>query len=191
MSGPYQIIYADPPWQYRDHANAGRRGACHKYDVMPLDRICQLPIHRIAAGNCLLALWWVPPMPREALLVVQAWGFNLKTMCGFTWVKETRSQQADLFGRYHFGLGHWTRGNAEHCLLATRGKPKRVNASVSQLVFAPLREHSRKPDEVADRLVRLMGDVPRVELFARGHKPGWDVWGNEAEGSIELMEVMI
>jgi N6-adenosine-specific RNA methylase IME4 len=186
MRRPYSIIYADPPWQYRDKANSGKRGACHKYLVMTMDDLCRLPIANIAADDCLLAMWWVPPMPAEALRVVDAWGFKLKTMCGFAWIKETRNQQTDLFGRYHFGMGHWTRGNTEHCLLATKGKPKRVNASVSQLVIAPLRRHSQKPDEVAMRLVDLMGDVPRVELFARGERPGWDVWGNEAVNSIEL-----
>lgn len=173
--GPFSIIYADPPWQYRDKANAGNRGACHKYGVMSVADICALPIPQIAADDCLLAMWHVAPMPLEALSVVTAWGFKLKTMKGFTWVKRTTN------GLRHFGMGHWTRANSEDCLFAVRGHPKRVSAAVSQLIEAPVREHSRKPDEARDRLVQLMGDVPRIELFARTATPGWEAWGDQLE----------
>ena len=85
---------------------------------------------------------------------------------------------------WFYGLGFWTRGNAEICLLATRGHPKRQAANVHQFIIAPIQEHSRKPDEARDKIVALMGDVPRVELFARQSPPGWDVWGNEVESTI-------
>lgn len=176
----YQIIYADPPWSYRDKANSGKRGACHKYEVMSLGDICALPVAEIAADDCLLAMWWVPPMPVEALQVIEAWGFTLKTMCGFTWHKTTKH------GKDHFGMGNWTRANAENCLFAIKGKPKRVCAGVRQIVTAQVRKHSQKPTEVRDRLVCLMGDVPRIELFARDSAPGWDIWGNEIESTVEL-----
>lgn len=179
MVKKYSIIYADPAWQYNDKANAGNRGACHKYDVMNYEDICALPVADIAADDCLLAMWWVGPQPAEALAVVDAWGFTLKNMTGFTWHKTTKT------GKSHFGMGHLTRGNAENCLFAVRGKPKRVNAGVRQFIEAQHRGHSRKPDEARDRLVQLMGDVPRVELFARQQYPGWDSWGNEING-IEL-----
>ena len=169
----YQLIYADPPWQYRDTASAGNRGACHKYPVMSLDDIMALPVQELAADDCLLALWWVPPMPAEALQVVEAWGFTLKNMCGFTWHKETKT------GKSFFGMGNLTRANTESCLFAVRGKPQRVSASVRQYVSAPAGRHSEKPGVVRDRLVQLLGDVPRVELFARCNTPGWDAWGNE------------
>lgn len=172
LTGKYAIIYADPPWTYRDKANAGKRGASHKYSTMTLDEICALPVADIAADDCLLALWWVPPMPREALRVVEAWGFKLKTMKGFTWHKLTKR------GGDHFGMGNWTRANTEDCLIATRGKPKRISASVRQFVESPIQEHSAKPREVRDRLVQLLGDVPRIELFARTTSPGWDAWGD-------------
>ena len=81
-------------------------------------------------------------------------------------------------------MGFWTRGNAEVCLLATRGHPKRQAANVHQFIIAPIQEHSRKPDEARDKIVALMGDVPRVELFARQSPPGWDVWGNEVESTV-------
>lgn len=171
--GPFSLIYADPAWQYRDKANAGKRGAVHKYSVLTLPQIMALPVQQIAAPDCVLALWWVGPMPVEALRVARAWGFRLSNMNGFTWHKVTTN------GRDHFGMGNWTRANVESCLIAVRGKPKRVCAGVRQLVHARLREHSRKPDEIRDALVRLCGDVPRVELFARHRFPGWAAWGNE------------
>jgi N6-adenosine-specific RNA methylase IME4 len=176
----YELILADPPWSYRDSANAGKRGAVHKYRTLSLAEICALDVRGIAAPNCLLALWWVPPMPAEALEVVRAWGFTLKTMKGFTWHKTTKHRKS------HFGMGHWTRSNTEDCLFAARGKPKRANAGVSQFIEAPRGRHSAKPDEVRERLVQLMGDVPRIEMFARAAIPGWDVWGNEVESTIEL-----
>ena len=178
----YKIIYADPPWNYKDKANAGKRGACHKYNEMTLPELCQLPIYSIAADNCLLAMWWTGPLAAEALIVVEAWGFQLKTMKGFSWHKETKN------GKSHFGMGNWTRANTEDCLFAVRGKPKRVDASVRQYISSKIREHSRKPDEARDRLVELMGDVPRIELFAREKHEGWDVFGDQVEGSIEVFD---
>lgn len=179
----YSIIYADPPWEYRDKCHAGERGAGYKYQTMRLVDLFGLApkIQAIAADDCLLALWWVPPMPLEALRVVDAWGFKLKTMKGFTWRKLSKTGQKE-----HFGMGNLTRANSEDCLFAVRGRPKRVIASVRQMISAPVREHSRKPDEARERLVQLMGDVPRIELFARQSTPGWHVWGNEVTDSIEL-----
>lgn len=176
----YSIIYADPPWQYRDKANAGKRGACHKYPVMSLDDICQLPVASIAAEDCLLAMWWTGPMAPEALQVVDAWGFTLKNTLGFTWIKTTQH------GKLAWGMGNLTRANAENVLFAVKGKPKRICAGVHQTVYAKRRIHSQKPDEVRTRLVQLMGDVPRIELFAREIVPGWAVWGNEVVNSVEL-----
>lgn len=178
----YEIILADPPWSYRDSANAGKRGAVHKYQTMSLLDICALDVASLAAPNCLLAMWWVPPMPEEALAVVKAWGFRLKTMKGFTWHKTTKH------GKSAFGMGNWTRANTEDCLFAVRGKPKRINAGVRQFVESPRGRHSAKPPEARDRLVQLMGDVPRVELFAREVAPGWDAWGTEVESTINIGE---
>lgn len=190
----YRLIYADPPWQYRDTASAGQRGASHKYSVMTLDAIKALPIADIAAPDCVLAMWHVPPMPQEALDVCRAWGFTFKTMKLFTWCKLT------THGKRAFGMGSYTRGNsedvllgargdygaafdtwpAEDCLIGLKGKRWRESAAISQLVEAPIREHSRKPDEVADLLVDLLGPVKRIELFARRRRSdGWDYWGNE------------
>lgn len=178
----YPLIYADPPWTYRDSADDGARGACHKYATMTVEDICHLPVWNIAAPDCLLAMWWVPTMPEEALMVMRMWGFRLATMKGFTWHKTTKTRREKM------GMGHYTRANTEDCLFAVRGRwaGRRIDAGVRQFISAPIREHSRKPDEAADRLVQLVGDVPRIDLFARATRPGWDVWGNEAPGSIAM-----
>ncbi len=176
----FSIILCDPPWTYRDKCHSGERGAGYKYSTMTVPELCALPVASIAADDCLLAMWHVAPMPEEAISVVKAWGFKLKTMKGFCWHKLTKN------GKSHFGMGNYTRANTEDCLFAIKGRPKRMDAGVRQFVEAQVREHSRKPDEVRDRLVRLMGDVPRVELFARAKVPGWLAWGDQIESDIEL-----
>ena len=118
-------------------------------------------------------MWATFPMLREALEVIEAWGFIYKTVA-FNWVKQNKTG-AGLF----WGLGNWTRSNSEICLLAVKGKPKRMSASVHSVILSPVQQHSRKPAETRDRIVELMGDLPRIELFAREAAPGWDAWGNE------------
>lgn len=169
----YNLIYADPPWTYCDKCHSGKRGAGYKYSLMTLDEICQMPIAEIAAEDCLLAMWWVPVMPMEALKVVAAWGFKVKTMKGFTWHKLTKH------GKSHFGMGNYTRANTEDCLFAVKGRFSRNSAGVRQFLEAQYQGHSVKPNEVRDRLVQLVGDVPRIELFARSTAKGWDSWGDE------------
>ena len=172
----YRVIYADPPWRFKDKLHPGWKGVCHKYPTLNAAQIAELPVAEIAGENCLLAMWWVPSQPEEALKVMKAWGFRLATMKGFTWVKRTRT------GKRAFGLGHYTRGNSECCLFAVKGKTSElvVNRSISQLVESPIREHSRKPDEVRGLLETLTGEGNRIELFARSGHPGWDAWGNQA-----------
>lgn len=167
----YSIIYADPPWSYKDKKCNGN---CEShYKAMSLKDILTLPIGSIADKDCVLFLWGTYPMLQEALKTVDAWGFTYKTI-GFQWIKQNKSGKG-----FFFGLGRWTRGNTELCLIATKGKPKRQSAAVSQLVFSPLRRHSQKPDIVRDKIVELMGDLPKIELFARQQVEGWDCWGNE------------
>jgi len=180
MNQKYQIIYADPPWSYKDKALAGNRGAGCKYDVMDSTNIAELPIADIADKDCALFMWVTYPKLNECFYVMDKWGFDYKT-CAFTWVK--RNKKAPT---WFMGMGRWTRANAEICLLATKGKPQRINAGVRQIVDEPIESHSKKPDVVRDRIIDLMGDLPRVELFARQSTQGWDVFGNEVEGSIEL-----
>ncbi len=172
--GPYAVIYADPPWAFscwRRQPWSGR-GDAHHYSTMALNDIKALPVADIAAADCALFLWATSPMLPEALEVVAAWGFQYKTVA-FAWAKTRRS------GGWHVGMGYWTRANAEFCLLATRGNPRRVARDVPSLVVAQVGRHSAKPPAVRNRIVRLMGDLPRIELFARERAPGWDVWGND------------
>jgi N6-adenosine-specific RNA methylase IME4 len=171
----YQIIYADPPWNSNSQFGRDKRkGNDQHYPLMNLDEIKKLPISELSDNNCILFLWVVDTQLFEAGQVIDAWGFKYKTV-GFTWVKETNS------GKDFFGVGMWTRKNPEMCLIATKGKPKRINAGVRQLQRWPIREHSRKPDEIRDLIVQLVGDLPRIELFARTKTDGWDVWGNQTE----------
>ena len=174
----YNVILADPPWSFRAWSSKGMgRSAEQHYPTMRLEDIKALPVSDLAAGDCVLFLWATFPMLKEALEVIDVWGVTYKTVA-FTWVKENRKSPG-LF----WGLGYWTRANAEVCLLATRGSPKRQSAAVHQVILSPIERHSKKPDAVRERIVALMGDVTRVELFARQETPGWDVWGNEVECS--------
>lgn len=169
----YGIIYADPPWFYRDRAASGNRGASFKYRVLSQDWICKLPVETIADANCILFLWITMPKLNEVMEVIESWGFKYKT-CAFTWVKKNRKKPT-----WFMGMGNWTRANSELCLLATRGKPKRISASISSIIDSPREEHSKKPSITRDKIVELCGDVPRIELFARERVPGWDYWGDE------------
>lgn len=175
---PYQIIYADPPWRYDQK---GVDGAAEKhYPTMSLEDICKLPVGSISAKDSILFLWATFPQLPAALRVISAWGFKYKTVA-FLWLKKNRKADS-----WFFGLGFWTRGNAEVCLLATRGHPKRESSKIHQFIISPIEAHSKKPDIVRDKIVELAGDVPRIELFARQTTPGWDVWGNEVTSSITL-----
>ncbi len=180
MSSKYQIIYADPPWSYKDKALAGNRGAICKYPVMGGVELSQLPIKELADKDCVLFMWVTMPKLNECFDLINEWGFEYKT-CAFVWVKRNKKSPS-----WFMGMGRWTRANAELCLIATKGKPKRVSASVRQIIDSPIEEHSKKPAEIRDRIVELLGDLPRIELFARQTTPGWDVWGNEVESSISL-----
>ena len=170
----YEIIYADPPWAYNDKLGGLPKYGAMTYNTMTQDELAGLPIREITAKNCILFMWATMPKLQEALDTIKAWGFKYKT-CAFCWVKQNPNG-----GGFYAGLGHWVQGNAELCLLATKGSPRRVSRCVKQIVYSPRRRHSQKPDEVRDRIVELMGDLPRIELFARSTAPGWDVWGNEA-----------
>lgn len=175
----YSIIYADPPWSYQ---NRGTRAAASKhYDTMTIEDIKRMGVGAAGGGianeDCVLFMWATFPMLREALDVIEAWGFSYKTVA-FNWVKQNRNGNGIFMG-----LGNWTRSNSEICLLATKGKPKRISGSVRSVVLSPLQQHSRKPAEIRDRIVELMGDLPRIELFARETAPGWDSWGNEVPAS--------
>lgn len=172
----YNIIYADPPWQYKVWSKKGNgRSAESHYHTMIMEDIINMKnvIKNIADDNCILFLWITFPCLQEALKVIEAWGFTYKT-CGFTWVKKNKKSDS-----WFWGMGYWTRANAELCLIATKGNIKRVSAGVHQIIDTPIEEHSKKPNITRDKIVELIGDLPRIELFARQTVEGWDSWGNE------------
>jgi N6-adenosine-specific RNA methylase IME4 len=196
----YGVILADPPWPFATWSPKGKgRSAERHYDMMALDEIKALPIAKLAARDCALFLWTIWPTMPIWNEVLEAWGFKYSGL-GFLWLKVTpKATLIDLdalrCGRtghgLHWGMGFGTRANTEPCLLARRGEPHRVAKNVHSVVIAPdgapdvviapVREHSRKPDEVHERIERLFPG-PYLELFARRAVPGWTVWGNEVDG---------
>ena len=173
--GRYGAVVSDPPWAFRTWSDKGRdRSADKHYGLLDLDAIKALPVANLAAPDCALFLWATWPMLGDALEVIRAWGFKYKSV-GFVWVKVNKDDTPFM------GLGYWTRANTEPCLLATRGKPKRLHADVSQVIIEPRREHSRKPDCIHERIERLVGG-PYIELWARrSERPGWTFWGDEID----------
>ena len=180
----YKIIYADPPWKYDDKlgTNSAKMGGYDNYyQGMELKDICSLPIRDITDKDCILFLWATMPKLKEAFKVIEDWGFIYKTVA-FTWIKLNPKK-----GTIFKGVGRWVQGNAELVLLCTKGKPKRISKSISQVIMDKRREHSRKPDIIRNKIIELMGDLPRIELFARQKIEGWDAWGNEAPNSTQLV----
>jgi N6-adenosine-specific RNA methylase IME4 len=173
----YGVIYADPPWKFLCWSKKGLgRSAQAHFDCMRFERLAKLPVADMAARDCVLFLWVTDPMLPAGFDLIKAWGFEYKTVA-FYWAKLNKKAQSET--SYFMGGGYWTRANPEQCLLATRGRPKRLSCSVRKLVIDRLREHSRKPDIVPDRIEQLVAG-PYLELFARETKPGWDCWGNQA-----------
>jgi len=170
QKGKYNIILADPPWQYYE---GGFKNQSQHYSTMSLEDISNLPVGDLADDNCLLFLWTTFPMLDSFIDVLRCWGFEYSTVA-FVWVKSNKAKDG-----FAFGLGNWTRSNAEICVLARRGSIERKDASISQIIYEPLEEHSKKPDIVRDKIVQLVGDLPRIELFARQKADGWNSWGNE------------
>lgn len=170
----YQVIYADPPWAYLwgTGKDGGNFAPEKHYPTMSTDEICDLPIKNLRDKNCALFMWTTMPTLPDGLRVLAAWGFKYKT-CAFTWVKITKA------GFPLAGMGSYTKSNAELCLLGMRGHIKSIDKTVPQIIMARRMGHSVKPPETRDRIVRLFGDVPRIELFARQRISGWDAWGNE------------
>jgi N6-adenosine-specific RNA methylase IME4 len=189
--GKYNIIVADPPWRYNNPKDYDSRMGGLPYQDLSIAEISSLDIDAIAARDCALFLWATSPKLPEALEVMKNWGF-IYTTVAFVWVK-LNPQNPGIYS----GLGHWTNGNVEYVLFGKRGRPKRLFKSVKQLVFGPGDEfpseivsahrgrHSKKPNEVMNRIVCLVGDLPRIELFARDKKKGWDAWGLELGEGIQ------
>jgi N6-adenosine-specific RNA methylase IME4 len=164
----YGAILADPPWAFRTYSNkhtTPHRCAVDHYQTMAAGDLASLPVASYAAKDCALFMWAVDSHVPQSIDLAKAWGFEFKTVA-FVWSK----------GR--IGMGYWTRKQAEICLLFTKGKPRRISKGVRQVIEAPRREHSRKPDEQYARIQALVAG-PYLELFARQQWPGWSAIGNE------------
>lgn len=176
----FGAILADPPWRFKAWSGKGTlRAAENHYETMSVQELSSLPVGELAADNCVLFLWVCWPSIKEAIGILETWGFVYKT-CAFNWTK-AHAGQIELFQdevKDQMGLGYWTRANTEPCLLATRGKPRRLHADVRQAIISPRREHSRKPTEIHARIERLVSG-PYLELFSRQGRANWTHWGNE------------
>lgn len=173
----YSIIYADPPWGYKNapSKNGTSRGfAGYHYGLMSLKDLSALPIQSISTDNAVLLMWTTAPMIEKALELIKKWGFTYRTF-GFVWVKKNKKANTNFWG-----CGYYTRSNVEVVLLATKGKTlERYSHRVHQIIENPVEQHSKKPDITRDKIKELFGDIPSIELFARQHSNGWDCWGNE------------
>ena len=173
----YNVIYADPPWKYQDEMK-GHTFAI-EYETQSLEWIKGLPIKMLAAKDCVLFMWATSPLLIQAFELMKKWGFEYKT-AAFCWNKISNK------GAVVYNIGKWTMGSVEICLLGVKGNPKRIRKDVKQYVKAVRTKHSRKPVVVRERIVQLMGDVPRIELFAREAVDGWDAFGNEVPKDVNM-----
>lgn len=178
----YDIIYADPAWCSKYHSGGLQKGrglARQHYNVMTTQEIIDLPIKKIKTDKSILFLWATFPCLKEALKVMEEWGFTYITVA-FTWIKENKKSNS-----LYWGMGNYTRANAEICLLGIskkfKAKQQIKSNSVHSVIISKIEEHSKKPNEARQRIVELCGDIPRIELFARQSVNGWDCWGNEID----------
>jgi len=177
----YQIIYADPAWVYKDKSKSHGGGAESHYKCTPTEEMGKIIIP--AEENSELIMWCTYPQLEEGSKLMKMWGFKYKSVF-FTWVKLNKD------GSIYMGMGRRTRGNAEIALVGTRGKGvKRVDASIYNTQCHPRTKHSEKPNAFRLDIEKHYGDVTRLEMFARVKSKGWDVWGNEVECDIDLMNV--
>ena len=178
-SGPFDVIYADPPWLYYGDPNKDQAAGKH-YPLMSTEDIAALPVRAIAATPAVLFLWATGPRLPEAISVMRAWGFHYRGVA-YVWVK-TRLDGGIISGQ---GVRPtFTKPTTEFVLVGSTNARGRafplLTQSQGQVVLAPRGRHSQKPAIVRDRIVELLGDRPRIELFARQRVDGWQAWGNEA-----------
>lgn len=197
MSKKYNIIYADPAWEYNERNNGHTkfgRGVHGYYPVMSYSDIKALRVQDIADDNCALILWVTFPLLDKQIKIIEHWGFRYCTIA-FVWIKTNKRQnleQASFFPCEYldtfFGVGYYTKSNTEICLLGMKGQVPVKDNTISNIILAPREEHSKKPNIVRDKITDLFGDIPRIELFARDKAYGWDVWGNEVNNDVELVK---
>ena len=181
--GHFNCAHIDLPWSFATWSHRGQgKGASQHYQTSSFDRLAALPVPQLVAPDAVLFFWVVQPLLPEAMQILAHWGFTFKTVA-FYWVKmPAKWTEASGRVRPRLSLGYHTRSGAEQCWLAVRGRGyKRQSQGVEQVIHAPIREHSRKPDQAAERIELLVGDVPKIELFARTQRPGWTAWGNEVD----------
>ena len=173
--GGYKVIYIDDPWYYENWSHKGaNRGALKHYACMDDDLLCRLPIGALAADNSVMFMWCVWPKIFAADRLIVSRGFEYSGLA-WEWIKKNPDT-----GKYSFGGGYGTRKNLEPCILARRGNPKLKTRSERDFLYAPRREHSRKPHEAYEKIERMF-DGPYIELFGRNRRDGWDSWGNEID----------
>ncbi len=166
----YKTIVIDPPWEYKDKLSP-KHGRV-PYKVMDMNQLKALPVGQLAANNSHLYLWTTNAFIKEAFDLLESWGFKYKTM--ITWIKPNG-----------LGLGYYWRNNTEHCLFAVKGRKKVKRNDMWNIVIAPRRKHSEKPPELM-ACVEEMSPWPRLEMFSRSKRNGWDVWGDEVDSDITL-----
>ena len=170
----YRLILMDFPWKFETRSAKGEgKSAQAHYPCMTIDEGKAMPVGHLAAPDCALVMWGIWSLLPGALELMAFWGFEYKT--GGAWAKQSKTGKSLAFGG-----GYIYRGASEFWLLGTIGEPKIASKSVRNLIVAPLREHSRKPDQMHRDLERLYPG-PRCELFARQRRPGWDVFGNQID----------
>ena len=169
-----EIIYADPPWNYTATGQSipSRNKKGQPYNAMRMIDIYDYELPE-TADDCILFLWSTSPLLPEAIYCIKRWGFEYKTIA-FTWIKKNKKQNTNFWG-----MGSWTRSNAEYCLLGIKGKPKSISHSVHSVIESPIEEHSKKPDIIRDKIVELCGDKKRIELFSRKKVEGWECIGDQ------------
>lgn len=170
----YGCILADPPWRFRTWGEHNQQKSASKhYSLMTLPDLKALPVNHLATDHCALVMWAVQPMIPQALDLMSAWGFKYKTMGA--WAKQSSTGK-----KWAFGTGYMLRCAAEFFIVGTLGDPEIGARNIRNLIVSPVREHSRKPDEMHANLERLFPAMSRCELFGRQQRPGWDVWGNQS-----------
>ena len=194
----YQVILADPPWDFKTYSDAGRgRNADQHYPTQGIEWIKSLPVKKLADTKCALFMWVTDTHLEQGFDVLKAWGFKYVTV-GFYWAKLNKNinrSNANLDKDMSFGMGYYTRANPEPCLAASNNEevdmcllartskaPERHSKSVRKLIFEERREHSRKPDSIYSKINELFGkDSTKIELFARTSVEGYDCWGNQTD----------
>lgn len=172
----YNIVYADPPWQYKENWGNGTNE--HTYSTMTIEKIKKLPVKDILADEAHLYLWVTNSFIKEGIEICKEWGFDYKTL--ITWIKTYKNNNPEM------GMGYYFRGCTEHIIFGVKGKMKIKNKKTKNMFFGVnprwhKAKHSTKPNFVRDMIVNCSGDLPRIELFAREKHEDWDVWGNEVE----------